>query len=124
MPTFAAFMVFFALANAGLPGTSGFVGEFMVIIASFKANFWFAFLAATTLILGAAYTLWMVKRVIFGEITNANVANLADIDRREFIMLALLAFFVLLLGVWPNLVVHVMHASVENLVQHISVSKY
>lgn len=124
MPIFAAFMVFFALANAGLPGTSGFVGEFMVIIASFKANFWFAFLAATTLILGAAYTLWMVKRVIFGEVTNANVANLTDIDRREFIMLALLAFFVLLLGVWPNLVVHVMHASVENLVQHISVSKY
>ena len=124
MPTFAAFMVFFALANAGLPGTSGFVGEFMVILASFKANFWFAFLAATTLILGAAYTLWMVKRVIFGDIANGAVANLSDINRREFIMLALLAVFVLLLGVWPNLVVHLMHASVENLVQHISVSKY
>jgi len=124
MPTFAAFMVFFALANAGLPGTSGFVGEFMVIIASFKANFWFAFLAATTLILGAAYTLWMVKRVIFGDIANGAVANLTDIGQREFIMLALLAVFVLLLGVWPDLIVHVMHASVENLVQHISVSKY
>lgn len=124
MPTFGAFMVFFALANAGLPGTSGFVGEFMVIIASFKANFWFAFLAASTLVLGAAYTLWMIKRVIFGDITNANVANLTDIDRREFIMLALLAVFVLLLGVWPDLIVHVMHASVDNLVQHISVSKY
>jgi len=110
MPTFAAFM--------------GFVGEFMVIIASFKANFWFAFLAATTLILGAAYTLWMVKRVIFGDIANGAVANLTDIGQREFIMLALLAVFVLLLGVWPDLIVHVMHASVENLVQHISVSKY
>jgi len=124
MPTFGAFMVFFALANAGLPGTSGFVGEFMVIIASFKANFWFAFLAASTLILGAAYTLWMIKRVIFGDITNANVANLTDINRREFIMLTLLAIFVLLLGVWPDLIVNVMHASVDNLVQHISVSKY
>lgn len=124
MPVFAAFMVFFAMANAGLPGTSGFVGEFMVILASFKANFWFAFLAASTLVLGAAYTLWMVKRVIFGDVANANVAALKDIDRREFIMLALLAVFVLLLGVWPDLVVHVMHASVENLVQHISISKY
>ena len=124
MPTFAAFMVFFAMANAGLPGTSGFVGEFMVILASFKANFWFAFLAATTLILGAAYTLWMVKRVIFGDIANGSVANLKDIDQREFIMLALLAAFVLLLGVWPDLVANLMHASVENLVQHISVSKY
>jgi len=124
MPTFAAFMVFFAMANAGLPGTSGFVGEFMVILASFKANFWFAFLAATTLILGAAYTLWMVKRVIFGDIANGSVANLTDIGRREFIMLAMLAAFVLLLGVWPDLVVNLMHASVENLVQHISVSKY
>ena len=96
----------------------------MVILASFKANFWFAFLAATTLILGAAYTLWMVKRVIFGDIANGSVANLTDIGRREFIMLALLAAFVLLLGVWPDLVVNLMHASVENLVQHISVSKY
>ena len=123
MPVFAAFMVFFALANAGLPGTSGFVGEFMVILASFKANFWFAFLAASTLILGAAYTLWMVKRVIFGDVGNAQVAALEDLDQREFIMLGLLAFFVLLLGVWPDLVAHVMHASIENLVQHISISK-
>lgn len=124
MPTFAAFMVFFALANAGLPGTSGFVGEFMVILASFKANFWIAFLAALTLILGAAYTLWMVKRVIFGPIANDNVAALTDINQREFWMLGILAFFVLLLGVWPDLIGSVMHASVENLVQHISVSKY
>lgn len=124
MPIFAAFMVFFAMANAGLPGTSGFVGEFMVILASFKANFWIAFLAASTLILGAAYTLWMVKRVIMGPVGNDKVAALTDINRREFWMLALLAIFVLLIGVWPNVIGHVMHASVENLVQHISTPKY
>ncbi len=124
MPYFGAFMVFFAMANAGLPGTSGFVGEFMVILASFKTNFWIAFLAATTLILGAGYTLWMVKRVIFGEVANEQVAELTDINRREFWMLGLLAVFVLLIGVWPDLIADVMHASVENLVQHISISKY
>lgn len=124
MPKFGAFMVFFAMANAGLPGTSGFVGEFMVILASFQANFWFAFLAATTLILGAAYTLWMVKRVIFGEIANDNVRTLTDISSREFLMLSLLAVFVLLFGLWPNLLVDVMHVSIDNLVQHISQSKY
>jgi NADH-quinone oxidoreductase subunit M len=91
MPIYAAFMVLFAMANAGLPGTSGFVGEFMVIIASFKANFWYAFLAAGTLILGAAYTLWMVKRVIYGEVANDNVAALEDLNTREFIVLAILA---------------------------------
>lgn len=124
MPIFAAFMVFFAMANAGLPGTSGFVGEFMVILASFKANFWIAFLAASTLILGAAYTLWMVKRVIMGPIGNDKVAALTDINPREFWMLGILAIFVLLLGVWPNIIGSVMHASVENLVQHISTPKY
>jgi NADH-quinone oxidoreductase subunit M len=124
MPIFAAFMVFFAMANAGLPGTSGFVGEFMVILASFKTNFWIAFLAASTLILGAAYTLWMVKRVIMGPIGNDKVAALTDINPREFWMLAILAIFVLLLGVWPNVIGSVMHASVENLVNHISTSKY
>ena len=124
MPIFAAFMVFFAMANAGLPGTSGFVGEFMVILASFKTNFWIAFLAASTLILGAAYTLWMVKRVIMGPVANDNVAALTDINTREFWMLAVLAIFVLLIGVWPNMIGSVMHASVENLVQHISTSKY
>ena len=124
MPIFAAFMVFFAMANAGLPGTSGFVGEFMVILASFKTNFWIAFLAALTLILGAAYTLWMVKRVIMGPIGNDKVAALTDINSREFWMLAILALFVLLIGVWPNVIGGVMHASVENLVQHISTSKY
>jgi len=124
MPIFGAFMVFFAMANAGLPGTSGFVGEFMVILASFKTNFWIAALASLTLILGAGYTLWMVKRVIFGEVANEQVAALTDINRREFWMLALLAVFVLLIGVWPNLLADVMHASVENLVQHISITKY
>ena len=124
MPIFGAFMIFFAMANAGLPGTSGFVGEFMVILAGFRANFWIAFLAAMTLILGAAYTLWMVKRVILGPIGNDKVAALVDIDRREFGMLAILAVFTLLIGVWPNLIGSVMHASVENLVEHISVPKY
>ena len=91
MPKFAAFMVLFSLANAGLPGTSGFVGEFLVIIAAFKANFWYAFLAAVTLILGAAYTLWLVKRVIFGEVANHHVAELKDLNFREFVILGLLA---------------------------------
>lgn len=123
MPVFAAFMVFFAMANAGLPGTSGFVGEFMVILASFKANFWFAFLAATTLILGAAYTLWMIKRVLFGEVANDKVQALTDLSRRETLMLGILAFVVLLFGVWPNPIVDVMHTSVDNLVQHATISK-
>lgn len=124
MPYFGAFMIFFSMANAGLPGTSGFVGEFMVILASYKTNFWIAFLASLTLILGAAYTLWMVKRVILGEIANDKVAALTDINRREFWMLAALAVFVLLLGLFPSLVASVMHASVENLVEHISIPKY
>jgi len=123
MPVFAAFAVFFAMANAGLPGTSGFVGEFMVILAAFQANFWFAFLAATTLILGAAYTLWMVKRVFFGEVANSEVQALSDINRREFWMLASLAVIVLLLGVWPDPLLNVMHASVENLLTQVAQSK-
>ncbi len=123
MPVFAAFMVFFAMANAGLPGTSGFVGEFMVILASFKASFWIAFLAATTLILGAAYTLWMIKRVIFGEVANDNVKALSDINRREFSFLAILAIAVLVLGLWPDPLVKVMHSTIENLLNHITISK-
>jgi len=123
MPLFAGFIVFFAMANAGLPGTSGFVGEFMVILATFKANFWFAFLAASTLILGAAYTLWMVKRVIFGEIGNDNVAALTDINQREKIMLALLAAMVLFFGLWPQPMVDMMHATIENLVVQVTTSK-
>lgn len=123
MPMFAGFAVFFAMANAGLPGTSGFVGEFMVILAAFQANFWFAFLAATTLILGAAYTLWMIKRVIFGEVTNENVSALTDINRREFVMLASLAGIVLVMGIWPAPVIDVLHASVEHLLTQVSQSK-
>ncbi|MEJ2059623.1 MAG: NADH-quinone oxidoreductase subunit M [Gammaproteobacteria bacterium] len=120
MPKFAGFFVLFAMANAGLPGTSGFVGEFMVILASFKANFWFAFLAGTTLIIGAAYTLWMVKRVIFGEVTSDGVATLSDINRREFFMLSLLALVILALGVWPAPLLDVMHVSVNHLIQHVT----
>ena len=123
MPVFAAFMVFFAMANAGLPGTSGFVGEFMVILASFRADFWFAFLAATTLIVGAAYTLWMVKRVVFGDVRSEGVASLKDANAREIFILGSLAVAVLILGVWPAPLVEVMDASVENLLRHIAVSK-
>jgi NADH-quinone oxidoreductase subunit M len=123
MPVFAAFAVFFAMANAGLPGTSGFIGEFMVILAAFQADFWYAFLAATTLILGAAYSLWMVKRVVFGEVSNDEVAALTDVNRREFTILASLAVIVLLLGLWPAPVTDVMHASVEHLLTQVSQSK-
>ncbi|MGI9200683.1 MAG: NADH-quinone oxidoreductase subunit M [Woeseiaceae bacterium] len=123
MPVFAAFMVLFSMANAGLPGTSGFVGEFMVIIAAFKANFWYAFLAATTLILGAAYTLWMVKRVLYGEVANDNVAELQDLNSREFLVLAILAVSVLLLGLWPAPLVDMMNTSIEQLVAQIAQSK-
>jgi NADH-quinone oxidoreductase subunit M len=123
MPVFAAFMVLFCMANTGLPGTSGFVGEFMVILSSFKASFWIAFLAATTLILGAAYTLWLVKRVLFGPVGNSHVAELKDVNRREIIMLSLLAAAVLGLGLWPDPLTSVMHATVDNLLQHIIVTK-
>lgn len=115
MPKFAAFFVLFAMANAGLPGTSGFVGEFMVILASFKANVWYAFLAATTLIVGAAYTLWMVKRVVFGEIANEQVAKLKDINGREFFCLFVLVLFVLWIGIWPDPLIEMMDASVSHL---------
>ncbi len=123
MPIFAGFMVFFAMSNAGLPGTSGFVGEFMVILAAFRADFWFAFLAATTLIIGAAYTLWMVKRVLFGEVASEAVADLQDINKREFIILGSLALAVLVLGLWPAPLVEVMDVSISNLLKHIAVSK-
>ncbi|MGD8742874.1 MAG: NADH-quinone oxidoreductase subunit M [Granulosicoccaceae bacterium] len=123
MPVFAAFMVLFAMANSGLPGTSGFVGEFMVILSAFKANFWIAFIAALTLILGAAYSLWLVKRVIFGAVTNDKVAELEDMNKREFAILGVLAVAVLLFGVWPDPLVDVMHVSIDNLLQHIMQSK-
>jgi NADH-quinone oxidoreductase subunit M len=123
MPRFAAFMVLFAMANAGLPATSGFVGEFLVILAAVKVNFWLGFLAATTLILGAAYTLWMVKRVIFGAVANAQVRELADLNRREFWLLAVLAVLVIGMGVYPKPFVDVMHTSVADLLAHVAKSK-
>ena len=123
MPKFAAFAVFFAMANSGLPGTSGFVGEWMVILGTVKANFWLAALAATALIFGAAYNLWMVKRVYFGESANEHVKALTDIDRREFLMLALLAIAVLWMGVYPKPFTDVMHVSVTQLLQHVAQSK-
>jgi NADH-quinone oxidoreductase subunit M len=123
MPVFAAFMVLFAMANAGLPGTSGFVGEFLVILASFRANVWFAFLAAVTLITGAAYTLWLVKRVIFGAVANDGVASLKDVNGREFLVLGALAVAVLALGIWPKPLTDVMEPTLRHLVQLLSASK-
>jgi NADH-quinone oxidoreductase subunit M len=123
MPIFGAFAVLFAMANAGLPGTSGFVGEFLVILATFRADFWYAFLAAITLILGAAYTLWLVKRVVFGPVANQHVAELTDVNAREFVVLGILAVAVLALGVWPAPLLDVMRPTIEQLVQQISTSK-
>lgn len=123
MPWFGFFAVLFAMANAGLPGTSGFVGEFMVILASFKANVWYGVIAATTLIIGAAYTLWMIKRVFFGEVANENVGQLEDLNKREFAIMAILAAAVVLLGVYPAPLIDVMHASVENLLIQATTSK-
>jgi NADH-quinone oxidoreductase subunit M len=123
MPKFAFFAVFFGMANSGLPATSGFVGEFMVILGAIKVNFWYAFLAATTLILGAAYTLWMVKRVIFGEIANEHVRELADINGREMLFLGILAVAVLVMGLYPMPVTEVMHSSVDALLKHVATGK-
>jgi NADH-quinone oxidoreductase subunit M len=124
MPWFASLAVLFFMANSGLPGTSGFVGEFMVILAAFQANFWYAFLAAVTLILGAAYSLWLVKRVIFGAVANTDVANLEDINAREALVLGTIAVAVLLVGLWPQPLVELMHASVDQLLQHIQQPKF
>ncbi len=123
MPKFGAFMVLFAMGNAGVPGTSGFVGEFLVILAAFKANVWFAFLAASTLVLGAAYTLWLIKRVIFGPVANDHVAALQDLDGREFLILGILAVAVLLVGVWPAPLLDTMRETTLHLAQQLLVSK-
>ena len=123
MPVFAAFFMLFAMANAGLPGTSGFVGEFLVVMGSVRENFWYAAAAASTLVFGAAYTLWMYKRVIFGEVANSNVASLSDLAPREFLVLGLLAVAVLVLGVWPHPFADVLHASVDGLLNHVTLSK-
>ena len=123
MPRFAAFLMLFAMANCGLPATSGFVGEFLVILGAVKYNFWIGFIAATTLVFGAAYTLWMYKRVIFGEIANDHVRALKDIDTREFIVLGLLALAVLAMGLYPAPFTEVMHASVNELLRHLALTK-
>jgi NADH-quinone oxidoreductase subunit M len=123
MPKFAALFMFFSMANAGLPATSGFVGEFMVVLGAVKFNFWVAFTAATTLIVGAAYTLWMYKRVVFGPITNHHVSELTDLNNREFFFLSILAVCVLAMGIYPFPVTEVMHASVNDLLKHVAVSK-
>jgi NADH-quinone oxidoreductase subunit M len=123
MPKFAAFAVLFAMANCGLPGTAGFVGEWMVILGAVKANFWLGFAAATTLVFGAAYTLWMVKRVYFGAVANPHVAKLTDINAREFLMLTLLAIPVLVMGLYPKPFTDVMHVSVTELLKHAAASK-
>ncbi|WP_333841735.1 NADH-quinone oxidoreductase subunit M [Pelomicrobium sp.] len=123
MPVFAALFMLFAMANAGLPGTSGFVGEFLVIMGAIQVNFWYAFFAAMTLILGAAYTLWMYKRVVFGAVANAKVAALKDISAREGLVLGLVAAAVLVLGVYPLPFTEAMHASVNELLAHVARGK-
>ena len=123
MPVFSVFFVFFAMANAGLPGTSGFVGEFLVILGSFRVNGWYAVVAGLTLVLGAAYTLWMIKRVVYGEVTNEKVKALVDVNGREKVVLGVLVVCVLGLGVYPMPLLEVMHSTVENLLQHAANSK-
>ena len=123
MPVFSVFLVFFAMSNAGLPGTSGFVGEFLVILGSFRVNGWYAAVAGLTLVLGAAYTLWMIKRVVYGEITNEKVKTLVDVNGREKLVLGVLAVCVLGLGIYPLPLLEVMHSTVENLLQHAAASK-
>jgi NADH-quinone oxidoreductase subunit M len=124
MPKFASLMMLFAMANCGLPATSGFVGEFMVIMGAMQRSFWLAFAAATTLVFGAAYTLWMYKRVIFGAVGNEHVAALKDLNPREFLVLGLLAAAVLSMGVYPNPLTEVMHASVSELLRHVAQPKF
>ncbi|CAM3744507.1 NADH-quinone oxidoreductase subunit M [Bordetella sputigena] len=123
MPRFVTFFVLFSMANSGLPATSGFVGEFMVIMGAVQHNFWIGLAAATALILGASYSLWMVKRVAFGEIANDHVRELTDINRREFLILGLMAITVLYMGIYPKPFTDVMHASVQALMQHVAISK-
>ena len=123
MPVFSVFFVFFAMANAGLPGSSGFVGEFLVILGSFRVNGWYAVVAGLTLVLGAAYTLWMIKRVVYGEVTNEKVKALVDVNGREKVVLGVLVVCVLGLGIYPMPLLEVMHSTVENLLQHAANSK-
>jgi NADH-quinone oxidoreductase subunit M len=123
MPVFAAFFVLFAMANSGLPGTSGFIGEFMVVLGTIKVSFWWAFLAASTLIWGAAYTLWMIKRVVYGAVANEHVAALKDVGAREMVFLVLLAAAVLWMGIYPKPFADVINPTVQELLRHVSQSK-
>jgi NADH-quinone oxidoreductase subunit M len=123
MPVFAAFFVLFAMANSGLPATSGFVGEFTVVLGTMKASFWYTFLAATTLIFGAAYTLWMIKRVVYGEIANDHVRELKDVGKRELVFLVLLAIAVLAMGIDPKPLSDAMNPSIQELLRHVATSK-
>jgi len=123
MPKFAALFLLFAMANAGLPATSGFIGEFMVVLGAIQFNFWTGFAAATTLILGAAYTLWMYKRVVFGDVANSHVAELSDINAREMLILGVLAICTLAMGIWPQPVTEIMHATVNQLLDHVAAGK-
>ncbi|MGO3125524.1 MAG: NADH-quinone oxidoreductase subunit M [Advenella sp.] len=123
MPKFVTFFVLFSMANSGLPATSGFVGEFYVILGAVEHNFWIGLLTATALILGASYSLWMVKRVAYGDITNEAVKQMKDVNCREYALLAILAIFVLVMGIYPKLFTDVMHVSVQQLLDHVAVSK-
>ena len=123
MPWFAVLFVFFGMANAGLPGTSGFVGEFMVIVASFQKHPFIAFAAASTLVIGAAYTLWLVKRVMYGEVANAHVAELKDINGREILVLGVFAVGVLAIGLWPKPLTDLMAPAIEQLAMQLANSK-
>jgi NADH-quinone oxidoreductase subunit M len=123
MPKFAALFMLFTMANSGLPATSGFVGEFMVILGAVKFNFWVAFAAASSMVIGAAYSLWMYKRVIFGDVANHHVEELTDINKREFLILAVLAIATLWMGIYPQPFTEVMHASVNDLLHHVAISK-
>ena len=124
MPIYAAVFMVFTLANLGLPGTSGFVGEFLVVLGTMKVSFWYTFLAATTLVFGAAYTLWMYKRVIFGAVANDHVAALKDLNGKETLVLSALAVAVLAMGVYPLPFAEVMHASVNDLLRHVAQPKF
>jgi NADH-quinone oxidoreductase subunit M len=123
MPVFAAFFMLFAMANSGLPGTSGFVGEFIIIMAAIKVNFWYGFFAGITLITGAAYTLWMYKRVVFGAVVHPAVEGMNDINGREILILAILALAVLWMGLYPLPLMEVMHITVDDLLAHVARSK-
>ena len=123
MPKFAALFVLFSMANCGLPATSGFVGEFMVILGAVQYNFWIGMLAATALIFGAAYSLWMVKRVVFGAVVHEHVAQLKDLNKREFFMLGMLAIAVIAMGIYPAPFTDAMQVSVTDLLKHVAASK-